>query len=127
MLTHLCTRRRFMASTSLIIAAGAFPIAKLGWSGTQSTSMLVSAEHAARSGLSSRAVLLDGPRIERLRTMTASLSNGAGEIFLSLDPTDDHLLDIAAEQAGVSIRRGSALPDGKGIRAYVISHQRSLG
>ncbi len=88
--------------------------------------MLVSAERAPLLGSPSQALVLDGPRVERLQSMAESLSGLSGEIILRLDPVDDQLLDVAAQQARVSIRRGAAAPDGLGILAHVTPHKRNL-
>lgn len=88
--------------------------------------MLVSAERAPIFGLGSQAVLLEGPRIARLETMAAALTTVTGEIVLRLDATDDFLLDVAAQQAGVSVIRRKKLPDGLGIRAHVALTERSF-
>lgn len=132
MLTHPCTRRRFMASASLAAAAGVIATMKFGpymagMPDDARRAIFISVERAPLADLSPRALLLDGPRIARLQTMAASLPGAAGEVILRLDATDDELLDIAAQQAGVSIRRGAALPDGAGVRAAIIPHQRSFG
>jgi hypothetical protein len=88
--------------------------------------MLVSAERAPLFSLGSQSVLLDGPRITRLQTMAATLPKVAGEIVLRLDATDESLLDVAAQQAGVSVKLGAAMPEGFGIRAHVTPLQRNF-
>ncbi|MCB5426474.1 hypothetical protein H0274_14510 [Altererythrobacter sp. CC-YST694] len=121
------SRRHFIASTSIIAAAGAVPAARLWQAGaTGDAALFVSAEHAPAAGLPANAVVFDGPRIERLQAMAASLSRSAANIVLRLDATDDHLLDIAAQMARVSVRRGAALSGGKGITARVISQERTF-
>ncbi len=126
MLTPPCTRRRFIASTSLIMAAAAIPAAGFNWPDRQGLAIFVSAEHASPFDLARRAIRLEGPRIARLQMMADSLPKLAGEIILRLDATDDHLLDVAAQQAGMSIRRGTALADGLGIHAHVVTQQRNF-
>lgn len=88
--------------------------------------MLVSAERTHRFASCKQALVLDGPRIARLQMMADRLPQFADEFILRLDATDDHLLDVAAQQAGVSIKRGAALPHGLGIRAHVIPQQRNF-
>ncbi|MBN8830752.1 MAG: hypothetical protein J0G94_09025 [Sphingomonadales bacterium] len=119
------TRRQILGSASLLTLATAIPAA-FHWSGARAPNMLVSAERAPPFGLWSGAVLLDGPRIARLQAMAENLPRFSGEFVLRLDATDDSLLDVAAQQAGVHIRRGAALPDGLGIRAHISSTGRSL-
>jgi hypothetical protein len=81
--------------------------------------MLVSEERAPLFGVGSRAVLLEGPRIARLQAMTEALPRLHGEVVLRLDATDESLLDVAAQQAGVLISRQSGQPDDQGVRARV--------
>jgi hypothetical protein len=120
-----CTRRGFIGSTSLVAAAAALPTA-LYWSNSGSAKILVSAERAPLFSLGSDSVLLDGPRIARLQMMTTTLPKIAGDVVLRLDATDESLLDVAAQQAGVSVKLGAALPDGFGIRAHVTPIQRNF-
>lgn len=124
-LSRPISRRRFIASTSVIAAAGAIPAARL-WQAEGGIALFVSAEHAPLAGLPPRAVLLDGPRIERLQAMAASLPKVAANIVLRLDATDDHLLDIAAQMARVSVKRGAILPGGKGVSARIIPQERKF-
>lgn len=126
MLTQPCTRRCFVASTSLIIASVVIPASRLRWSDERALTMFVSAERASHFNLATHAVLFDGPRIARMEAMVDSLPKFVGEILLRLDATDDHLLDVAAQQAGVSVKRGAVLPHGLGIRAHVIPQQRNF-
>lgn len=126
MLTPPCTRRRFLASTSLVMAAAAMPVVGFNWPDGPGLAMFVSAENASPFDLARQAIRLEGPRIARLQMMTESLPKLAGEIILRLDATDDHLLDVAAQQAGMSIRRGATLADGLGIHAHVIPQQRNF-
>jgi len=87
--------------------------------------MLVSAERAPLFGLGSQAVLLDGPRIARLEAMAAALPTVASEVVLRLDAADDFLLDVAAQQAGVTVTRRHE-PDRLGIRAHVALTERNF-
>ena len=88
--------------------------------------MLVSAERAGMPGLPGNAVVLDGPRIARLQAMADSLPRFRAPFVLRLDPVDDHFLDVAAQQAGVSVQRLGALPGGLGIRARISRQQRNF-
>lgn len=125
-LSRPISRRHFIASTSVVAAAGAIPAVRHWQAGGDGAAHFVSAELAPRTGLPTRAVLLDGPRIERLQAMTEGLRKAAGTIVLRLDATDDHLLDIAAQMARVTVKRDAALPGGKGIAARIIPQERKF-
>ncbi len=118
MLNLSCTRRQFLGTTSLLTLSASVPAA-FDWLGAHPPNMLLSAERAPPFPLSPGAVVLDGARIARLQLMADTLPRFAGEFVLRLDATDDSLLDVAAQQAGVHVRRGEALPDGLGLRAHV--------
>lgn len=120
-----CTRRRFLGSTSLVAAAAAVPAA-LYWSNSASPAMLVSAERAPLFSLGSQSVLLEGPRIARLQTMVAALPKFSGEVVLRLDAADEPLLDVAAQQAGMSVKLGAAMPEDFGTRALITPIQRKF-
>ncbi|OJW71542.1 MAG: hypothetical protein BGO57_16800 [Sphingomonadales bacterium 63-6] len=125
MLSRPISRRHFIASTSLVAAAGAVPAARL-WQAGDGAALFVSAEHAPKAGLPARVVLLDGPRIERLQAMADGLRKASPNIVLRLDGTDDHLFDIAAQMARVTVKRGAALPGGKGVPARIIPQERKF-
>jgi len=125
MLKLSCSRRNFVGSTSLLALSAAVPTF-LRQSSGQPPNLLMSAERAPPFQLPSGAVVLGGPRIARLQAMAKSLSRSSGQIVLRLDGTDDSLLDVAAQQAGVSIRRGNALPNGLGILAHVTPLSRNF-
>lgn len=124
--THPCTRRRFLVSASLLAATAVVPLTRFDPAAARAPHLLISAERADASGYGAQALVLDGPRVERLQAMTDSLAKVSGDVILRLDPVDDHLLDIAAQQAGVSIRRGGSAPAGRGIVAQVSSQRRSF-
>lgn len=96
------------------------------WSEGQPPSLLVSAERANLSDSTHRAIVLDGPRITRLQVMAESLPKFTGAFVLRLDPADEYLLDVAAQQAGVSVRRLATLPSGTGMQAQVIRQERNF-
>jgi hypothetical protein len=108
------------------MAAGAIGSGRIGSSFLSTPRGFISAERADRFARIGHGVVLDGPRVERLRAMAEALGRVSGEIVLRLDPVDDHLFDIAAQQAGVSVKRGLAAPDGLGTLAYVTPQGRSL-
>jgi len=121
-----CTRRRFLGSTSLIAAAAAVPAA-WHWADTANApAMLVSAERAPLFRLGSQALLFDGPRLARLEAMAAALPKIAGEVVLRLDPVDDSLLDIAAQQSGMSVVRQHERANTPSIRAHVTPTRRTF-
>ncbi len=125
MLTHPVSRRRFIGSTSAVAVAAAIP-ASMAWrNAAQGAELFVSAENLPLPGLPSDAQVLDGPLIERLRTMAANLPRSSSDVVLMLDPADDQLLDIAAQQAGVSVKRGAALNNGQGVSARIIPQERT--
>lgn len=120
-----CSRRRFLGSTSLVAAMAAVPI--WHWARqSNSAAMFVSAERAPAFSLGSRAVLLEGPRIARLEKMATTLRNVTGEVILRLDPADEPLLDVAAQQAGVSVMNRVDPVDGIGRRADVVPTRRNF-
>lgn len=120
-----CSRRRFLGSTSLVAAMAAVPV--WHWARqSNSAAMFVSAERAPAFSLGSRAVLLEGPRIARLETMATRLRNVTGEVILRLDPADELLLDVAAQQAGVSVMNRVDTADGIGRRANVVPVRRNF-
>jgi hypothetical protein len=126
MLDPTYTRRHFLASTSFVAAAAVIPAA-WRWPGADhAPAMLVSAESAPAFDLGPQAVLLDGPRLARLEAMAAALPKVSGEVVLRLDATDDALLDVAAQLAGVNMTRRNELPDGLGIRAHVALAKRNF-
>ena len=119
------TRRRFVASAVLAVATGA--AATLRFDPARATPrMLVSAERTGGLSTRAHALILGGPRVERLQIMAGTLSALSGMVILRLDPVDDHLLDVAAQQAGASVRRGAAAPGGLGVVAHVTPLQRSF-
>lgn len=93
---------------------------------SNAAAMFVSAERAPAFGLGSRAVLLEGPRIARLETMAATLRTLTGEVILRLDPADEPLLDVAAQQAGVSVMNRADTADGIGRRADIVPTRRNF-
>lgn len=131
MLTQPCSRRRFVLSTSsLMMTALAVPGA-FRWPDKRTSFMfvsplLVSAERASHSALPPQTLLFEGPRIARLQRMADRLPKLVGDIVLRLDATDDQLLDIAAQTAGVGIERRGGLPLDLGVRARVIPQQRTF-
>jgi hypothetical protein len=120
-----CSRRRFIGSTSLLALSAAVPEI-FSPRGAQTPAILMSQERWFPATFWPNAVLLDGPRISRLQVMAEKLPMFVGEFVLRLDATDDSLLDVAAQLAGVHIRRGAALPDGLGIRARISSIARNF-
>lgn len=125
MLNLTITRRGFIGTASAAAAVASVPIAgHLAQAGP--TSMILSAERGLPFSLSAGSVVLEGERLARLQTMAKALAKAGNDVVLRLDATDDKLLDIAAQQAGVSVIRGEALPDGLGIRAQVTNFQRNF-
>lgn len=119
------TRRRFLVSTSVVVAVGAVSIERLA-PFSASPDIIVSAELADSLGFEGRSLVLEGPRFDRLQVMAKNLARISGPIVLRLDPVDDHLIDVAAQQAGVSLRRTMGARDGLGTLAEVRPQQRRL-
>lgn len=119
------TRRHFLVSSSLLVAAGSVSLGRIGQS-ARAPGMIVSSERANGLTPRPRVLVLEGPRVERLQVMTESLAQTSGRVVLRLDPVDDQLIDIAAQQAGVRITRDPMGKQGSGTLADVRPQQWSL-
>lgn len=86
--------------------------------------MIASAEFAPRFGANASSLVLDGSRLDRLNLLSAKLSAMQGEVLLRLDGTDEYLLDIAAADAGLAVRRGAQISDG--TRALITPINRKI-
>src|SRR5688572_9651981 len=122
----VCTRRCLLVSTSLAMTAGAASVARYRPAPSAAPLAFISAERADNIGPLRQALVLEGPRIERLQIMADSLPKISGKVILRLDPVDDQLLDVAAQQMGVSVRRGVATADALGVVGHVVPQQRSF-
>jgi hypothetical protein len=105
-------------------AAIAIPSA---WALTPGTVYLVSEERLLQNDLPTGAILLRGPRLDRLQKMRSVLrtSHGAA-LVLDLDGADDHLLAVAADLAQVRVLRGTSRTPGDMIVHRVRFLQKEL-
>lgn len=98
-----CSRRGFLGKSSLVAAAAAIPSA-LYMTRADAPILIASAERAPAINFGEQVLTLEGDRLARLHAMVGHLGTLTGDIRLRLDATDDALLDVAADMAGVRVQ-----------------------